>query len=258
MLTGEADDDLTCFLVGLRRNRASEVEVVRILLVEDHAALRELTSAHLAARGFVVDEVAGVEAARAALASTRYDALVVDLGLPDGDGAELIARQGRAAKLRGEAPAPALILTARDSLEDRLAGLNGGADDYLVKPFRVEELEARLRAVLRRPGARRDRVLTLGDLSLDTVSREARVGASAWPLGRREALLLEALLLANGRLVVRDDLADRLYGCEEAVTPNALEMAVSRLRRALAEAGAAVRIQTQRGVGYRIVPSPQP
>ena len=229
---------------------------MRILLVEDHAALRELTSAHLAARGFVVDEVGGVEEARAAMASMRYDALVVDLGLPDGDGAELIARQGRAAKLRGEAPVPALILTARDSLEDRLAGLNGGADDYLVKPFRVEELEARLRAVLRRPGARIDRVLTLGDLSLDTITREVRVGESAWPLARREALLLEALLLAHGRLVVRDDLGDRLYGSEQAVTPNALEMVVSRLRRALVDAGAAVRVETQRGGGVPDRPVP--
>ena len=228
---------------------------MRILLVEDHAGLRELTSAHLVARGFVVDGVAGVEEARAALDTVRYDALVVDLGLPDGDGAELIARQGRMAALRGEPPAPALILTARDSLEDRLAGLNGGADDYLVKPFRVEELEARLRAVLRRPGARVERVLSLGDLTFDTVSREVRAGDGAWPLGRREALLLEALLLANGRILVRDDLADRLYGADEPVTPNALEVVVSRLRRALADAGASARIETQRGVGYRLLPA---
>lgn len=231
---------------------------MRILLVEDHAALRELTSAHLAARGFVVDEVGGIEEAWAALEATRYDALVVDLGLPDGDGAELIARRGHAAARRGEAPAPALILTARDSLEDRLAGLNGGADDYLVKPFRVEELEARLRAVLRRPGARLERVLSLANVSLDTVTRDIRVGGASWLLPRREALLLEALLLAQGRLVVRDDLADRLYTSEEAVTPNALEMVVSRLRRSLVEACAKVLIETQRGVGYRIVPASQP
>lgn len=226
---------------------------MRILLVEDHPDLRDLTAAHLRARGFTVDAARDKAGARAALRAAVYDALVVDLGLPDGDGADLIAAAGRAAAARHEAAPPVVILTARDSLEDRVAGLNGGADDYVVKPFRVEELEARLRAVLRRPGARSGRELRVGDLVFDSVSREVRVAERICPLRRRESLVLETLLLANGRLVVRDVLQERLYGLEDEVTPNALETAVSRLRRALAVAGSNVWVETQRGLGYRVV-----
>lgn len=225
---------------------------MKILLVEDHAAIRELTAAHLTARGFVVDVARTVAEASEALDIARYDALVVDLGLPDGDGAALIASRGRASRLTGDPPPPALILTARDDLEERVAGLDAGADDYVVKPFRVEELEARIRAVLRRPGARSHITLRMGSLSFDTVSRTASVDGKDLPLRRREALLLEALLTSSGRLVARDVLEQRLYSADEAVTPNALEKSASRLRRALTEAGADLRIETHRGVGYKI------
>ncbi|MGC1303331.1 MAG: response regulator, partial [Caulobacteraceae bacterium] len=136
----------------------------RILLVEDRGPLRLLMAAHLRERGFVVDEAGTAAMARDALAVGSYAAMIVDLGLPDGDGVELLGA--------GEAP-PALVITARDSVGDRVAGLNAGADDYLVKPFDLEELEARLRAILRRPGARREVRLSVGDLTLDTVAREA-------------------------------------------------------------------------------------
>jgi DNA-binding response OmpR family regulator len=218
---------------------------MRILLVEDHAALRRMTADHLAQNGFIVDAVVSLEAAREALELARYDAMVLDLGLPDGSGVELL-RAGR----RDRPTPPALILTARDGVAERIAGLNAGADDYMTKPFDLDELAARLRAVLRRPGPRADVSLSLGRLVFDTLSREAEVEGRALKLGRRETLLLEALMLARGRIVVRDLLEERLYGYDDAVTGNALEAAVSRLRRALDDAGADVRIETRRGIGY--------
>jgi two-component system, OmpR family, response regulator QseB len=219
----------------------------RVLLVEDRASMRQLIAAHLRERGFVVDEAGAVAEARDALAVGAYAALVVDLGLPDGDGAELLGR--------ADSP-PALVITARDSVGDRVAGLNAGADDYLTKPFDLEELEARLRAILRRPGARREVRLSLGDVVFDTTARQAWVGETALPLRRRELLLLEALMGAAERIMVRDALEDQLYGFDTAVTPNALEVSISRLRRALELAGSRVRLETQRGVGYRLTASP--
>jgi two-component system, OmpR family, response regulator QseB len=219
----------------------------RVLLVEDRASMRQLIAAHLRERGFVVDEAGAVAEARDALAVGAYAALVVDLGLPDGDGAELLGRP--------DTP-PALVITARDSVGDRVAGLNAGADDYLTKPFDLEELEARLRAILRRPGARREVRLSLGDVVFDTTARQAWVGETALPLRRRELLLLEALMGAAERIMVRDALEDQLYGFDTAVTPNALEVSISRLRRALELAGSRVRLETQRGVGYRLTASP--
>jgi DNA-binding response OmpR family regulator len=218
---------------------------MRILLVEDHAALRRMTADHLTQQGFVVDAVVTLEAARAALDAARYDAMVLDLGLPDGIGTELLkpTRPGRPAP-------PAVILTARDGVAERIAGLNAGADDYMVKPFDLDELAARLRAVLRRPGPRADTALTLGRLSFDTLSREAKVDGRLLDLRRRETLLLEALMGARGRIVVRDVLEEQLYGYDQPVTGNALEAAVSRLRKALDDAGADVRIETRRGIGY--------
>jgi two-component system response regulator QseB len=221
---------------------------MRILLIEDHPRLREMTRAHLSECGFVVDAFSTVEDGRSALAEVVYDAMVLDLGLPDGDGTELIRWTA------GGAPVPTLILTARDQVDDRISVLNAGADDYLVKPFDLGELEARLRAILRRPGSRRSVVLTYGALSLDVATRQARAHERPFDLGRRESLLLEALLRAQGAVVVRDALDERLYGYDDQVTPNALEAAVSRLRRSLADAGAEVTVEAQRGVGYRLRP----
>jgi len=218
---------------------------MRILLVEDHEALRRMTADHLAGNGFVVDAVGSVGAARAALDIARYDAMVLDLGLPDGSGMALLK-----AHRRGRPSPPALILTARDGVAERIAGLNAGADDYMVKPFDLAELEARLRAVLRRPGPRADIELGLGRLVFDTVSREAKVDGRPVVLRRRETLLLETLIAAAGRIVVRDVLEERLYGYDQMVTTNALEAAVSRLRKGLDDAGAGVRIETRRGIGY--------
>ena len=201
-----------------------------------------MTAAHLAERGFVVDAVGSLAAAREALAGADYDAMVLDMGLPDGSGATLISASGP----------PALMLTARDRTEDRIMGLNAGADDYLVKPFDLAELEARLRAVLRRPGRRAAVAITLGRLRFESTSMEAFAGDKPLNLGRRETLLLEALIAAAGRIVVRDVLAERLYGFNEPVTPNALDAAVSRLRRSLEAADAGVRLENRRGIGFRL------
>ena len=222
---------------------------MKVLLVEDHAAMREMISDHLVERGFTVDAVGRAEDAYAALAVASYDALVLDLGLPDADGMQLL-KEARACTVRH---LPTLIVTARDALDDRTRGLNTGADDYIVKPFELVELEARLRAVLRRPGVREDIVLSYGPLALDTVSREASVRGVLLDLSRREAALLEELLRAAGRIVVKDTLEDRLYALDRSVTANALEAIVSRLRKKLAAAHASVRIDTKRGVGYRLL-----
>ena len=211
--------------------------------------MREMISDHLVERGFTVDAVGRAEDAYAALAVASYDALVLDLGLPDADGMQLL-KEARACTVRH---LPTLIVTARDALDDRTRGLNTGADDYIVKPFELVELEARLRAVLRRPGVREDIVLSYGPLALDTVSREASVRGVLLDLSRREAALLEELLRAAGRIVVKDTLEDRLYALDRSVTANALEAIVSRLRKKLAAAHASVRIDTKRGIGYRLL-----
>jgi DNA-binding response OmpR family regulator len=223
---------------------------MRILLVEDHEALRGMVAGHLGGRGFAVDAVASAEDARSALAIAAYDALILDLGLPDADGMEIL----REIRGRGTDTLPALILTARDTLEDRVRGLNAGADDYIVKPFDLAELEARLRAVLRRPGLREATILSCGALAFDTVARAATVRGARLDLSRREGDLLEELLRAAGRIVVKDMLEGRLYAFDDPVTPNALEAAVSRLRKKLAAAHADVQIETKRGIGYRLFP----
>lgn len=222
---------------------------MRILLVEDHGPMRTMIADHLAEQGFAVEAMAQGNDALAATDSVAYDAIILDLGLPDIDGMEFLRR------LRGgsRAETPVVILTARDSLEDRISGLNAGADDYVIKPFDLIELDARLRAVLRRPGPRRGRVYTYGPVTFDTVSREARVGDAALDLTRRETALLEELMRSPGRVIPKDSLEDRLYALDDSGSANALEAAVSRLRKKLSTANAGLRIETKRGIGYRLI-----
>ncbi len=221
---------------------------MRVLLVEDHRAMRDLIADHLRRRGLTVDAVERGDEALAATAVAGYDAVILDLGLPDMDGMEVLRR------LRGSLhpDLPALILTARDSMEARIGGLDAGADDYILKPFDLAELEARLRAVLRRPGMRREAIHLHGDLSFDPASRTAAVDGTRLDLTRREASVLEELIRAAGRIVVKDALEDRLYGFDDDVSGNALEASVSRLRRKLAAAGSVVGIEATRGIGYRL------
>jgi DNA-binding response OmpR family regulator len=218
---------------------------MRLLLVEDNARLAGFVAQGLNAAGFTVDTVGLADEALAALATTRYDACVLDLGLPDADGLSILK------SLRGRREqTPVLILTARDGVADRIAGLNLGADDYVLKPFALEELVARVKALLRRPGAALGVVLELGDVTLDTAARAVAVGGKPVVLSRLELMLLEELLRRSGRVVARAIIEDSLHGFSDSVTPNSLEALVSRLRKKLAAAGANIEIHTVRGVGY--------
>ncbi len=221
---------------------------MRVLLVEDHQAIREMIADHLRERGFAVDAVGRAEQALSAARVARMDAVVLDLGLPDTDGMQLLESLR---ELHSELPA--IIVTARDSIEDRLRGLNSGADDYIVKPFNLLELEARLRAVLRRAGSRRETSYSLGGIMFDTVTRQASASGKPLDLTRREAALLEELMRVPGQVITKDRLEDRLYALEDAGSANALEAAVSRLRRKLAGAEARLAIETKWGIGYRLV-----
>lgn len=227
---------------------------MRVLVVEDNGAMREMIAGHLQKCGFAVDSVSCGHDALAATAVVDYHAVIIDLGLPDVDGMEVLRRlrEGR------ETDPPALILTARDTLKDRVGGLNAGADDYILKPFDLIELEARLRAVLRRPGRRSAPAHSFGEVTFDPASRTATLADTPLHLTRREASVLEELIGAAGRIVVKDALEDRLYGFDDDVSANALEAAVSRLRRKLAVAGSTVRIEAARGVGYRLRSGGQP
>lgn len=218
---------------------------MRLLLVEDETELAGVVQANLRREGYAVDVAAGVEDAQAALAGVRYDAVLLDLTLPDGDGLDVL----RGLRDRGDAT-PVMALTARDSVNDRVRGLNGGADDYLTKPFALEELAARIRALLRRPGGALGTRLTLGALVFDANSRSVAVGDVGLTVPRRELAALETLLRRAGKVVPRDALLETMYGFDEETEANVLETHISRLRKRLAEAGAAVTIHTVRGVGY--------
>lgn len=224
---------------------------MKVLVVEDHRALRGLLVDHLVQAGFAVDAAEHGKAAQALLEIGSYDAMILDLGLPDIDGMSLLEKR------RGtpNADLPCIILTARDALQSRIAGLNAGADDYMLKPFDMLELEARLRAVLRRPGSRVETLLRCGNLALEPQTRHLSVESSSevMVLARREAMLLEELLRIAPRIVIKERLEERLYAFNEPVTLNAIEALVSRLRRKLSGVGANSRIDTVRGLGYRLL-----
>ncbi|MDR3510640.1 MAG: response regulator transcription factor [Caulobacteraceae bacterium] len=226
---------------------------MRLLLVEDNRTLGELLATGLTKQGFAVDWRETLEEAAEARSLVPYDAILLDLGLPDGDGLELV-RQVR----RERDPTPILVLTARGELGDRVAGLDLGADDYLVKPFDVAELAARCRALLRRPGACLGVILESGNVALDTASRTVTVSGAPVATPPREVALIEQLLRRAGQVVPRSSLEDHLYAMDAEVTPNALEVAVSRLRKRLTTAGADLTLRTVHGVGYALVASKGP
>jgi DNA-binding response OmpR family regulator len=218
---------------------------MRLLIVEDEPDLGTLLSNALTHAGFATDLVSGVTAAEDHLCAAAYDVMILDLGLPDGDGLTLL----RTLRQRG-IRLPVLVLTARDAPEDRVTGLDVGADDYLIKPFHMPELVARIRALLRRPNAALGVVLELNDLVLDTVSRQARLGSTPLPLSLREVALLELLLRRQGNVVTREAIEHGLYSFDTTLGSNAVEVLVHRLRRKLTDAGARVVVHTLRGVGY--------
>jgi DNA-binding response OmpR family regulator len=218
---------------------------VRLLLVEDNDRLAQFVVKGLADAGFTVDRVAWLADASAALSAGRFDSIVIDLGLPDRDGGDWL-NSPRAA---GD-QIPVLMLTARASTSDKVKGLNVGADDYLAKPFQMTELVARIKALLRRPGGVLAFTLEIGNVTFDTVHREALVGGQIVLLSRSELTMLELLLRRAGRVVVRRMLEEGLYGFDDVVGSNSLDAHVSRLRKKLEVAGATVQIHTLRGVGY--------
>jgi len=222
---------------------------LRLLLIEDEPDLGQLLHHNLGRSGFAADLAPNLADARAYLSTCQYDLLIVDRRLPDGEGMDLL-RELRARSNQ----VPVIMLTAADAIHDRVAGLGAGADDYIVKPFALEELVARIRAALRRPGAALGMQLTSGNIAFNTQTREVTISGHAASLPRRELSLLESLMRAGGRIVTRDVLEAALYGLEEDRQSNVLESHVSRLRRSLEAAGADATIRVARGIGYRMDP----
>lgn len=220
---------------------------MRALIVEDEPALMDFLCTLLTNAGLVVDRTASIDAALSALRAAPFDIAIIDRRLPDGDGLSIVKA------MSAQDPRPAfLLLTARDAKADVVEGLNGGADDYLVKPFEPDELLARLRVIARRRHPKRSLVLAAGNLSLDLEGRSASVGKEPLELRRREALILEALVQRAGRVVTRDVLIEAVYGFDDLIESNTLEAQISRLRRKLRDAGARVEITSLRGIGYML------
>ena len=218
---------------------------MRLLIIEDNQRLCQAVAESLRAQGFAVDTAASATDGLKVWRAADYDAVVLDLMLTDGTGLNALKEM----RDRGNMT-PVLILTALGTIEDRVRGLDCGADDYLVKPFAMQELIARLRALLRRPGSALGRTLTLSNVKLDTSARIATVAETPLELTRSELIVLEALLRNQGRVISKERLAECLYDFEQERSSNSVETQVHRLRKKLAAAGADVSLRTLRGLGY--------
>lgn len=216
---------------------------MRILLVEDEAELGRMLVTTLSRHGIIVDCARTLAIAREAIAGAVHDAVVLDRTLPDGDGLSLLA-----AIKAGPQPIPVIILSALGTLDHRVEGLDTGADDYLAKPFALDELLARLRAITRRPVAVAQQRVTIGRLGFEVEHHAADVDGIPLELPRRELLVLEALICRAGRVVTRDALEKAVYGYDDEIASNTLDAHISRLRRKLAAVG--LEIHTMRGIGY--------
>jgi len=220
----------------------------RVLIVEDQRALVDLVVQALAGAGIAADTAATTSQAVACVAIVPYAALVLDRGLPDGEGLAWLRR------LRADGiNLPCLVLTARDALHDRVDGLNAGADDYLAKPFEMDELVARVRALLRRQAQWVPSTPTFGDLTVEPIESRLRTRHATVTLAPAELQLMIALVRAEGRVVRRSTLEAAAWGVTEAVTPNALDVALHRLRRKLALVQSRLELHNTKGVGYALV-----
>lgn len=216
---------------------------MRVLLVEDDGMIGESVRTALRQSGFAVDWVRDGEAADATLASERFDVVLLDLGLPRRDGIDLLKT------LRGRGDrTPVIVLSARDALASRVGGLDAGADDYLLKPFELDELLARMRAVMRRHDGRAASAVQVDDVVLDAATKQVSCAGVPVPLSAREFALLEALMARPGAILSRAQLEDRLYGWGDQIDSNAISVFIHQLRRKLGEDF----IQTVRGVGYYV------
>ena len=216
---------------------------MHVLVCEDDELIASGIVAGLSAQGFTVERVASAAAARAMLKAATFDIMVLDLGLPDEDGLKLLQQQ-RSQGLE----IPVLILTARDSVTNRVDGLQAGADDYLLKPFDLRELAARLQTLLRRVAGRRVNLIEHGQLAYDPSSRETFLAGQPVDLSRREQALLQALLHNKGRVLSSEQLKDSVYGFNDELESNALNVHIHHLRRKL---GNGI-VETVRGLGYRL------
>ena len=221
---------------------------MRILLVEDDAELGGAVSASLKREHYALDWVTDGAAASAALSTAEYDLVILDLGLPKVSGLSVLKQL----RSRGETQraVPVLVTTAMDAVHDRVEGLDAGADDYLVKPFALDELHARVRALIRRRNAASSNIIEHGNLSFDLTSRQATANGVPLELSVREAGILEVLLLRAGRAVTKDQLLEKLCAWDSDISLNAIEVYVHRLRKKLEPAG--VQVRTFRGLGYCI------
>lgn len=218
---------------------------MRILIVEDNVDFSRLVAANLARAGFDADQVNTAVAARKAVASVDYSAVVLDLGLPDDEGVDLLRTLKSSTRTL-----PIIVTTARDGLDDRVLGLQSGADDYLVKPFAMDELAARLHAVLRRVDQPVEQVLQVGNVVLDLTNRLLKIGDEVQTLPARELELLELLLRNQGRVMKRGALANEIFGKHGHQSASALDVYVCRLRKIFSDAHATVRIDNIHGLGF--------
>jgi two-component system response regulator QseB len=216
---------------------------MRVLLIEDDEMIGQAVQQGLRLAGFAVDRVVDGRTAELSLAHGAYDLAILDLGLPGKDGMALL----KALRARGDAT-PVLIASARDAVSDRIGGLEAGADDYVLKPFDLDELVARVRALLRRHAGSGNPLLASGDLVLDPVRRTVRLAGRGVDLSAREFAVLEALMQRPGAVLSREALEDSVYGWGEEVGSNAIEVHLHHLRRKLGS----TRIRNVRGVGYRV------
>jgi two-component system response regulator QseB len=216
---------------------------MRILIVEDDEVLADGMSVGLGLSGFTADRVGTLDDARAALETADFEGMVLDIMLPDGLGLDLLAELRK----RGST-LPVLLLTARDQVRDRIRGLDAGADDYLGKPFDLDELAARLRAMLRRGEGRASSALSHNGLSIDPATQSGRHDGVALSFSRREFAVLHALMVNPGRIVSKSTLEDRLYGWQEEIESNTVEVHIHKLRAKLGRRF----IETVRGLGYRV------
>jgi len=225
----------------------TEGKKIRVLVVEDVEKLSALIVRALAKAGFQAEAAETAGTAEEKLLDGAYDAMILDLGLPDRDGLDLLRDLRRAG-----VTVPTLVLTAHVTLEDRISGLETGADDYLTKPFAFEELIARLRALLRRPGGLLSDRLEMGNVVFDALSREVKIAGRPARLTAKEQMLLEHLMRREGGIATKTFLEDNIYGPQGERAANALEVLVHRLRNRLAKYEASISITTVRGVGYML------